>query len=267
MRDTTVSADGLVIHYAVQGQGSPALVFIHGWCCNHRHWQAQLDHFAPHYTVVAVDLGGHGDSGQNRTSWTMAAFAEDVVAVIEKLGLDRVILVGHSMGGTVSVEVAQRLPERVIGIVGVDTFKKLLQTRTQAEIDATMDPFRANFAQTADSFVRTGMFAPTTDATFMDKIAADMVATPPQVAISAAEQLFRHDVALRAGLEAVNVPVVLINSDFRPTDTQATARFGITIEAVSGVGHFVMLEDAAAFNAILEKTVQRLVAERVAGQT
>jgi len=64
---------------------------------------------------VSLDLAGHGESGLGRRAWTMPAFGEDVVAVAEKLGLEDVVLTGHSMGGDVIVEAARRMPDRVRG--------------------------------------------------------------------------------------------------------------------------------------------------------
>jgi pimeloyl-ACP methyl ester carboxylesterase len=78
-----ISADGVPIHYAVQGNGTTALVFVHGWCCDHHYWDRQVDHFVPQYTVITLDLAGHGASGQARTQWTMEAFGQDVIAVVE----------------------------------------------------------------------------------------------------------------------------------------------------------------------------------------
>ncbi|MDH5743438.1 MAG: alpha/beta hydrolase, partial [Candidatus Aminicenantes bacterium] len=60
-------------------------------------------------------------------AWTMEAYGEDVVAVVNKLKLQEVILVGHSMGGYVILEAARRLPERIIGLVGVDTLNDFTQ--------------------------------------------------------------------------------------------------------------------------------------------
>ena len=77
--DIAISADGVPIHYKARGDGDIALVFVHGWCCNRSYWEKQLDHFAPHHRVVTIDLGGHGESGLKRESWSMAAFAGDVV--------------------------------------------------------------------------------------------------------------------------------------------------------------------------------------------
>jgi len=69
-----ISGDGVPIHYDVQGNGALALVFVHGWCCNRRYWDRQMGHFAAQYTVVGLDLAGHGASGRDRTQWTVPAF-------------------------------------------------------------------------------------------------------------------------------------------------------------------------------------------------
>jgi pimeloyl-ACP methyl ester carboxylesterase len=261
MHDVALSIDGLPIHYEVQGEGLPGLVFIHGWSCNRRHWQQQMAYFALQYTVVAIDLGGHGDSGLDRAVWTMAAFAEDIAAVVEKLGLTQIVLIGHSLSGTIVVEAAQRLPAQVIGIVGVDTFKVLEGTMTKAEIEAFLEPFRLDFVRNAEEFVRTNMFIPSSDPALVDRIARDMTSASPAVGISAGEEEFSHAVQRRASLLTMQIPKVLINSDYTPTDQAATARYGIRVEMMTGVGHFVMLEDPATFNRILGNVVQGMIAE------
>ena len=81
--NTAVSADGVPISFQVKGSGAPALVFIHGWCCDRTYWDAQAAHFSKKHKVVAIDLAGHGGSGLGRKVWTMAAFGEDVVAVVK----------------------------------------------------------------------------------------------------------------------------------------------------------------------------------------
>mgnify|MGYP001597132606 CR=1 FL=1 len=77
--------------------------------------------------MVRIDLAGHGESGRERKDSTIAAFGGDVAAVVEKLGLKKVILIGHSMGGPASVEAARRLGDRVTGVVGVDSFYTAFQ--------------------------------------------------------------------------------------------------------------------------------------------
>jgi pimeloyl-ACP methyl ester carboxylesterase len=110
MIGTATSPDGTSIASQALGEGSPALVFVHGWSCDRTYWAGQLQPFSRDFRLVAVDLGGHGESGLERDAWTIPAFGEDVAAVVEKLRLDRVVLVGHSMGGDVILEAARRLP-------------------------------------------------------------------------------------------------------------------------------------------------------------
>ena len=109
------SADGTSISYEVYGAGEPTLVFVHGWSCDARYWRAQVPHFSRKHRVVVLDLAGHGHSGSSRTRYTMGSFGEDVRAVTQASGGSRVILIGHSMGGTVIVEAARLMPDRVIG--------------------------------------------------------------------------------------------------------------------------------------------------------
>ena len=69
--DNAISADGVSIAYEVRGAGKPALVFVHGWCCERTYWEEQLPQFADKYKIVAIDLAGHGESGLDRKEWTM----------------------------------------------------------------------------------------------------------------------------------------------------------------------------------------------------
>src|SRR5262245_20157436 len=77
------SADGSRIRYRAYGRGEPVLVFIHGWAADSSYWDAQIDDFKVRYTVVTLDLAGHGESDATRTAWTMDSFGDDVVAVLE----------------------------------------------------------------------------------------------------------------------------------------------------------------------------------------
>jgi pimeloyl-ACP methyl ester carboxylesterase len=254
-----LSADGIPIHYDVQGTGAMALVFVHGWCCHRGHWDQQVDHFAPHYTVVRLDLPGHGASGCARTQWTIPAFGQDVVTVVEQLGLEQVVLIGHSMGGAVIVEAARRLPTAVIGLVSIDTWANLAHIRTPAQVAARLAPFRANFAEAMRANVQT-LFVPTSDPAVVEHVRATMAAAPPHIGISVAEEGWGGDRRLQEGLQEVTVPKLAINS--RPTHMEAAQRHGVEVVQLSGVGHFVMLEDPQTFNRLLDEAVQTFIQAR-----
>src|SRR5438874_5425682 len=115
--------DGLSIVTEVCGKGDTALVFLHGWCGDREYWKHQVQVFAPDYRVVVLDQAGHGESGKDRKVWNVSSLAGDVEAVVKTLGLKRVILIGHSMGGSVALVAAKRMPGTVVAVIGVDTLQ------------------------------------------------------------------------------------------------------------------------------------------------
>ncbi len=258
MSETVASADGVPISYEVHGAGNAALVFVHGWSCDRGYWAGQLAPFSREFRVVAVDLAGHGESGLGREAWTIAAFGGDVAAVVAELGLDRVVLIGHSMGGDVIVEAARRLPGRVAGLVWVDVYKHLGTPRTPEQVQALLAPFRTVFAARTRAFVR-GMFPPGADESLVERVAADMAAAPAAIALAAFESAVTFDREVTRALQELSLPVVAINPGDRPTDIESMARFGVDVVLMPGVGHFLMMEDSARFNPLLREVIEKLL--------
>jgi len=252
------ASDGVEIRYEVAGSGEPALVFVHGWSCDRTYWRAQVDHFAASHRVVAIDLGGHGESGTGRDDWTMAAFGRDVQAVVEELDLQRVVLVGHSMGGPVIAEAARLMPARVVALIPVDTFHEVDSPVSDEDRDGFLAPMRADFREATEGFVRQFMFAAGADTGLVGRIARDMAAAPPSIGVGAMEQLFRYDEG--AALAALRVPVRLINADLFPTDLEAARRhkLDVGLAVMPGVGHFLMMEDPDEFNRLVARAVRGL---------
>jgi pimeloyl-ACP methyl ester carboxylesterase len=261
---TAVSADGVQIRYELRGEGEPALVFVHGWCCDRSYWREQLPYFAKKNRVVAIDLAGHGESGLTRKAWTMDAFGDDVAAVVAKLGLNQVVLIGHSMGGTVILKAAPKFPGQVIGLVAVDQFYNLEEKHTQEEMDEFIAPFRVNFQEAVSNWVRT-VFTAKSDPKLVEWVAAHMSARPPAVGLGAATEADGElafwgniDNCLIRALQKVDAPLVFINSDLQPTAEEINKRYPPFSNAkiVRGVGHFVMLEAPAVFNGLLDTSIE-----------
>ena len=252
--DSVASEDGLMVHYDVRGQGDRALVFVHCWSCDRSYWQNQVEEFAKDYRVVTIDLGGHGQSGLNRQVWTMAAFGADVAAVVNKLGLKSIVLIGHSMGGPVCIEAARRLPGQVVAIVGVDNFQDFSEKLTKEQVESWVAGFRADFAGTTEPFVRS-IFPPGADSSLMNRISSDMASAPPDVAISAITETLLYD--YQAALSQVRVPIRTISSDRFPINTEgnATIAASFAVKTMPGLGHFLHLEDPATFNRLLHETL------------
>ena len=253
------SADGVEIAYTVQGNGTLALVFVHGWCCDATYWKKQVPALAPDYTVVTLDLAGHGQSGTNRKEWTMEAYGADVAAVVEALDLKSVVLIGHSMGGHVNIEAAKKMPDPVIALVGVDTYQDLAHTIPEEQKDPFLAAFKADFAGTTNGFVR-GMFPPDADSTLVDWVAADMASAPPEVGIGSMESLLSHEVF---GFKELEIPIYCINSDKFPTNIEAGKKkaYAFSVKLVPGRGHFLHMEDPHAFNELLEEIIDEIAGE------
>jgi pimeloyl-ACP methyl ester carboxylesterase len=226
--------------------------------CDKSYWEKQLLPFSRRFEVVAVDLAGHGESGLGRQAWTIASFGDDVAAVVKELGLERVVLIGHSMGGDVIVEAARRLPGRVDGLVWVDTYSQLGKPRTAEQIQGFLEPFRGDFVQTTYELVR-GMFPPGTDEALVERVARDMSTGPPEVGIGAVSSSFAHAGEIIADLEELNLPVIAINPDNASTDIESMERHGVDVVLLPGVGHFMMMEDPERFNSALTGALERLV--------
>jgi pimeloyl-ACP methyl ester carboxylesterase len=252
------SPDGLTIQYEAAGSGEPALVFVHGWSCDRTYWRPQIEHFSKSRRVVTLDLGGHGASSLGRKDWTMEAFAGDVRAVVEGLGLKRVVLVGHSMGGPVSLEAARMMPDRVAAVVGVDTLANVERPFTGEQREGFIKQLRDGFQQATDGFVRGMMFTPRSDPKLVDRIAKDMASGPAEVGVSAMDNLTRYDE--KGALAAATVPIRLINADLFPTNLEAARRHQpkLSLAVVPGVGHFLMAEDPEEFNRLLERAIREL---------
>lgn len=259
------SADGVLIKYEVHGAGEPALVFIHGWCCDRTFWQPQLDHFSPTRRVVAIDLGGHGESGAGRKTWSMAAFGADVAAVVTHLKLQSVVLIGHSMGGPVMLEAAPLLKGRLVGLVGVDTLTDPEEHYTPEQMAEYRQPFEKDFPGAMRAALAHGndFFTPKTNPVLIDKITVKMAAAYPEVGVSAFQAMldFANEFE-RPRLAEVKVPLVCINANRDPQKVEAGRKYAPQFEVLTlpDAGHFLMMEHPAAFNALLEKTLAEMPA-------
>jgi pimeloyl-ACP methyl ester carboxylesterase len=251
IKATVRAADGLNIAYDVRGKGDTTLVFLHGWCGDRQSWKHQLNTFAGDYRVVAIDLGGHGESGKNRKQWSVTGLAGDVEAVVKAAGLKRIILVGHSMGGPIALEAAKQMPGTVVGVIGVDTLHNAEYQWPQDQAKKILADFEADFKKTMREGIR-GMLPEKADPELFNWIATKAENQDPKVALG----IFRAfpNLDTKALLKGAKVPVRCINAspDFKfsiPTAVDINKKYADYAAVImKGVGHFPMLEQPAEFN-------------------
>lgn len=261
-----LSKDGTPISCEVYGAGEPTLVFVHGWCCDARYWRAQVPHFSKSHRVVTLDLAGHGHSGTTRSQYSMLAFGEDVQTVTEAIGAHRVILVGHSMGGSVIAEAPKLMPGRVIGLIGIDTLENIEYPMTREELTKMLAPLEKDFRSGSRKFVEE-MISPRMDPQLREWILSDISAASPTVAISALNGLMSQYITGEAAkiFDEIHIPVVSVNSDMWPVNYEANRRHMYSFDAIilKGADHFLMLDRSEAFNRALEKAILMIAQNKV----
>jgi pimeloyl-ACP methyl ester carboxylesterase len=115
---TLVTEQGIV-HYEVYGRGSPVLL-LHGWLNSWAVWRKTIELLGRDNRVYALDFFGFGESGNQGEDFSVDNFTQLVSQFMDRMGIIRVPLIGHSMGGTVSLKTAIAFPEKVVkvGVVG-----------------------------------------------------------------------------------------------------------------------------------------------------
>ncbi|MEV4680604.1 alpha/beta fold hydrolase [Streptomyces kurssanovii] len=118
--ERVVEREGVRLVCRDWGGDGPALVLLHGLAGHAGEWDALARPLSSAYRVVAVDQRGHGASDRFPSDVSRDAFVEDIVAVTDQLGLERVVLLGQSMGGHAAILAAARHPELVRGLVSIE---------------------------------------------------------------------------------------------------------------------------------------------------
>jgi pimeloyl-ACP methyl ester carboxylesterase len=256
------SKDGTLISYESYGSGEPTLVFVHGWSCDARYWRAQVPHFSKKNRVVILDLAGHGHSGATRSQYTMKAFGEDVRAVTEASGSRSVILIGHSMGGSVIAEATRLMPNKVLGLIGVDTLENIEYRMTREEFNQMISPLEKDFQTGSRQFVKE-MISPRSDPRVREWILSDMSAASPTVALSAMKEMMSQYITGEAAkiFDEIRIPVITVKGDLWPVNYEANRRHMLSFEAIilKDADHFLMLDRPEEFNKALQSAINKIM--------
>ncbi len=272
----TFDIDGHTLNYEVAGQGSPAIVFIHGFSCSHSDWQLQFDKFASSHRVVAIDQRGHGGSTGFTSGFDIETYGADVCALIEALDIAPAVLVGHSLGCRVVMEAASERPDLVTGTIMVDGSRSAEGDREAAEPSARdMMEEKGGLAAMRPGLFE-AMFVPSSD----PAMKAQIIERANNIDVAVAESLWvsmqGYDAGvMEAALSGIESPMLIIQSTDRapdyagrrslsPGDTTTWTELADRVVAevktaiVPDVGHFTMLEAGDQTNSLIETFLSEL---------
>ena len=265
-------ANGIELAYADEGSGDEVLLFVHGLGSYIPAWRKNVVELRNDFRCIAVDLPGYGKSSKGKYAGTLPFFAEQLIALLDHLQLEQVTLVGHSMGGQISMVTALQYPERIKRLVlcapaGFETFNEGQKEWFREVITANgvrltpVESIKANLGSNFLNFPK--------DAEFMidDRIAMRSAEDFPGYCYIIPKSVQAMvDMPVYDELPNITQPVQVIfgkqdnlipNRFLNPGSTTKVAEDGTSripnaqLNIVNKAGHFVMFEQAEAVNQII----------------
>lgn len=248
-----LARDGVRLVYHEAGAGEPPIVFVHGWCCDHTYFAPQFEHFRGSHRVIAVDLRGHGASDKPEGEYAITTFADDVAWLGGQLRLDKPVIVGHSMGGVIALDVAARHPDLPSAVVLVDAPLAPPEAVRRGLGDLIQALRSPSYREAQRAFVGNALFLPTDDAERKARIQDHMASAPQHVMAPAFEGILSWNA--EAAARACTVPVLSIAADMPLVDAGQLRQWcpRVVTAQTAGAGHFHQLEVPEQVNAMIER--------------
>ncbi|ALO09546.1 Beta-ketoadipate enol-lactone hydrolase [Streptomyces venezuelae] len=260
--------DNLATRLYFEDRGSgPALLLVHGHPFDHTMWQPQIDRFSLTHRVIAPDLRGYGITPLGATALTevtgLGDFAEDLVDLLDDLGIEQAVVAGLSMGGQIAMELHRRHPERVRGLVLADTFPAAETEEGKAARNAMADRLLKEGMQGYADEVLDRMVAPynTHAAPHVHRM---MCASDPVGAAAALRgRAERPD--YRESLTTVAVPALVVvgrDDTYTPVEDAEEMHALLpdsTLAVIERAAHLPNLEQPEEFDAVLDSYLRSLV--------
>lgn len=241
----TIPGSERPIHYVDEGHGPTTVVMLHCLGCNLHYWDVPAADLSRDHRVVRIDFPKHG---------TVDSFAKDVRTVVDRARVGRFILVGHSMSGTVALETAAELGNRVLGIIPVDSVLDVdvhIPSEQRAQLVAKV---RSDYRGVIEHQLHS-LMPENPSPTVVARVRADALAMNPADVAETLDSLlaYREDETL----DRLRVPVIAIDADRRPLALEHNRAHAPQFDAriIPATGHWLMFDKPAEFTATLRAIV------------
>jgi pimeloyl-ACP methyl ester carboxylesterase len=253
------------MHVLECGEGPEPVVFVHGWVSTHRWWLPTLDRLPANLHAYAIDLRGAGESEAVETGHTFAQYADDLHQAVEALGLERFTLVGHSMGGQISLQYALNHQDRLKALVLVDPV-----AASGNKIDPGIVAWCKTVQGQADGqrMIIGGAIPTPIAPELMDQLVADAAAWGPAIYTATLGEMASFNVAARLGEITVPTLVTWADKDTSVPFPSIVETFsgipGCGLEIWHGVGHSGPIEAPDRFVALLQQFISEATQAKTA---
>ena len=249
---SSITTDQGIVHYEVYGRGRP-VILLHGWLGSWGLWQKTMAYLGQYYRAYALDFWGFGESGKKKPTFAVNDFVSMVDQFMDRLGIIQAPLVGHSMGGTVSLSVAIQYPHRVSKVVVVGS--PIVGSSLAFLLKLAGYRFNARLVFNAMWALRLGLRLTgpiiSRDPHFYNMMVRDLSRTTLESFLLSIASLRKTD--LRPVLNQIAVPALGMYGDrdiiVNPKQWQPMQSGipDVKIERFKDAGHFIMLDEPQHF--------------------
>ncbi|MEW6344848.1 MAG: alpha/beta fold hydrolase [Paraburkholderia sp.] len=253
-----IKSNGTRIHVTQQGSGELALVFLHYYGGSSRTWDGVASELSGRYRIVATDHRGWGDSEAPADGYRIADLAADAEGVIKALGLQRYVLVGHSMGGKVAQLIASRRPSGLEGLVLVAPSPPSPMVLSDEQRATLAGAYQSR--ESVEFVIDHVLTAKPLDAARREQVIEDSLKAAPQAKAAWPNVAMREDIT--EAVASIDVPTIVISGELDQVDRVATLQAELlpriphaAMHILPGTGHLSPLEAPAD----VARTIARFV--------
>jgi pimeloyl-ACP methyl ester carboxylesterase len=239
----TIKVNGIEIAYARRGTGNP-LMLVHGFPLDHSMWNETAALLENDFDLILPDLRGFGESATVETPYFMDDMADDLAALLDNLGIDKIAIAGHSMGGYVALAFAKKYPNRVSALALVSSQVAAdAPDRKEGRYKTAQDVAEKGVGVVADAMT-SKLSAKAEVQTFVRAI---MERQTPSAVTGALKAMAERE-EMSATLAAFSFPIVVIHGDedaLIPIDRGRDVKSLVSaarLTEIQGAGHMPMLE-------------------------
>jgi 3-oxoadipate enol-lactonase len=249
--------------YEERGDGKP-IVLLHGFPFDHTIWQAQIDLLSPDYRVIAPDLRGHGQSPVPQAGYDLDTMMSDVIVLLDDLGIEAPVWVGHSMGGYITMAALRRAHTRVRAAAFVASHPFADTPEKQQDRMESANRALAEGSEPVVAGMAKVLFAPETDleSNTVRAVRQIMVNTPPAGVAGALIAMARRPDSVKT-LQTARVPLTLIagaqDQIVTPEMVESLAQHvpQVRLVQIRQAGHMLMIEQPETTTAALREFLRR----------